>query len=605
MLSRVHDSNPEFPSRLVEARLNGRGKWVYVEMAGGVERTGYVYDDVRDGYERLDNFRQFVGFGARFTQTLSMQMIPGWNPARRTWFVLTKAAIDIDTEDNKSGTINSDLTFAVRGAGTRVLSLDLPSSFDPYRQDWDWKKQALNVKRVLDANDEALPFRHRYDELFVEIPPTTGPESTVRLKFQTEGELFTDIKGRHSDSYFNLIGSGWFPTPPGWSGTQFSFNLKVRSKKPWRPVSSGREVSLVDDGTHFVETSVSDHPTWQIAVLAGKYVTREETFDGLTVRTHGYAMARKNVLENMPRLTAALAKFYASILGPLPSEELDVVEIPEYGFGIAPYGVVLITTEAFKVRGDGEKAEDYIRGINGRLAHEVAHQWFAHRAWPGLAADNWLDESFAEYWSGIAMGVLAAHDTSLQGFQDMLSGWRDRSKICDDAAPIITADYLGGSSSDFERRCLLYCRGPLVLHMLRTMIGNDRFMAATRAFLDTARNGPASTEDFANAVSAATGTDMRWFFDQWVRSSGIPTIEVKTNIEPASGGTYKLSGTMRQVAGEKFKKVMVPLVFTIGTKQDYRVVFADEPEKTFEFLIQGRPSFLKVDPSHNNLAVYR
>jgi aminopeptidase N len=315
-------------------------------------------------------------------------------------------------------------------------------------------------------------------------------------------------------------------------------------------------------------------------------------------------MTRKNVVDNMPKLVAALARFYASQLGPLPAEELDVVEVPEYGFGIAPYGIVLITTEAFKARGD-ETAEIYSRGINSRLAHEVAHQWFGHRAWPVDLADNWLAESFAEYFSGIAMGVLATRDKTLVGFDHMLALWRHESKICDDAAPIIAANYLGGERGASERQCLLYDRGPLVLHMLRTMIGNDRFMAATRAFLDTTNDGAATTDDYASAVSATVGSDMRWFFDQWVRASGIPTVDVSTHVEGAPDGKYRLTGTIRQAGGAHFKKLMVPLVFELNGKAESRVVFADQPEKSFDFLLDRRPGMVKVDPFRNNLAVYK
>jgi len=216
-----------------------------------------------------------------------------------------------------------------------------------------------------------------------------------------------------------------------------------------------------------------------------------------------------------------------------------------------------------------------------------------------------LDESFAEYFSGLAMGALANNNKTAVGFEQMLSRWRDESKTCDDAAPLITADYLGGSTSGSERQCLLYCRGPLVLHMLRTMIGNDRFMTAMRAFLDTARDGPATTDDFARAVSATVGTDMRWFFDQWVRASGIPTVNVATHVESRPGGRYRLSGTMSQPPGEHFKKLMVPLVFDIGGKSASRVVFADRPVTPFDFMLEARPGQVKVDPFHNNLAVYR
>jgi len=187
----------------------------------------------------------------------------------------------------------------------------------------------------------------------------------------------------------------------------------------------------------------------------------------------------------------------------------------------------------------------------------------------------------------------------------MLSRWRDISKTCENAAPISTANYLGGATSGDERICLLYCRGPLVLHMLRTMIGNDRFLASVKSFLDTAHDGPATTDDFAKVVSATVGTDMRWFFDQWFRRSGIPIVDVTTHVESQGDGRYRLSGTIHQAEGPDFKKLMVPLVFEVGGKKDSRVVLADKPETPFAFTLGGKPGLVKVDPFHNNLAVYR
>jgi hypothetical protein len=77
-------------------------------------------------------------------------------------------------------------------------------------------------------------------------------------------------------------------------------------------------------------------------------------------------MARKNVLDNMPKLAAAMVKSYSATLGPMPADELDIVEIPEYGFGISSAGVVLLTTEAYKPHQDE---------IANYLARESTHGW--------------------------------------------------------------------------------------------------------------------------------------------------------------------------------------------------------------------------------------
>lgn len=603
ILAKIASSYPEFDFRLAQARLNGHGRWAYAEFVGGVERAGFVYDDLRSGAERLFNFRNIAGYEARFTQTLASQDLGSWTVERRSWVVLEHADIHVATPDNRSGTIVSDLRLRV-ATGTRVVPLDLSSTFDPDAKNWDSPKYRLEVKRVTDGSGKELAFSHKYHELLVEIPASEGVGGTVPLHVETEGEVFLDMNGRHDDNYFIFQQNGWLPQPAAWIGTRMSYTLEVRTKKPWRPVTSGKQLSVVDEGTSTVVRAESARSSTIIAILGGKYVTKSETIDGRSIRAHAYATARKNVLENLPKLTAGLVKFYSNVLGEMPAEELEVVEIPEYGFGISPSGIVLLTSEAYRAR-DDDIAQYLSRGINNRLAHEVAHQWFFHKAMDANPSEQWLSESFAEYWAGLAMGALASSDTSIAGFPRMLAEWRADNKICEDIAPISAANTLGGAGASMERRCLLYMRGPLVLHMLRTMIGNERFAAATKLYLDRANMGPATTDDFARAVSDTVGQDMRWYFDQWIRSSGTPTVQVDHHVTAGPNGTYRLHGTMRQAAGPKFKRLFVPLVYDLGGKTEGKVVVLDQPEKTFEFTIGGKPSGVKVDPFQNNLAVYR
>jgi aminopeptidase N len=141
--------------------------------------------------------------------------------------------------------------------------------------------------------------------------------------------------------------------------------------------------------------------------------------------------------------------------------------------------------------------------------------------------------------------------------------------------------------------------------MLRTSVGNDRFFAATKNYLDTANNGPASTDDYAKAISDAVQLDMRWYFDQWVRRSGNAEVDVEQHVDPAAGGQYRLWGTITQAPGNGFKKLLVPLVWENGGKTEARVVFADQPEKKFDFLLPVKPGSIKPDPFQNNLAVYK
>jgi aminopeptidase N len=468
------------------------------------------------------------------------------------------------------------------------------------------------VKRVIDREGHELPFAHRYHTLLVQIPPLQTGEADVRISVETEGEIFLDWKRRHDDSFFALLGA-WWPLPTERRDNQhFSFDLDTRTRAPWRSVASGTEVAL-KEGHEWIETdSHGEASPFYINVLGGKYVTHEETIDGRKIRVYGYAMARKNVIEGLPKLAGAMIRFYSGALGPMPADDLDIVEVPEWGFGIAPFGMVLITSEAFKPRHDynidqydaRDDFNDYVvRGINARLAHEIAHQWFGHKAVPEREQDDWIAESLAEYWAGLAMGTMADPNKGVAGFPQMLARWRGEAPNCEATGPITSVNEMGGSQWYRDRYCLLYHRGPLVIHMLRTLIGDERFVSSSKLFLDRAAIGPASGDDFAKAVTDTVQSDVGWIVDDWIRQGGTPDLKVDYKVTTSSGGKH-LAGTITESGSGGFKRLYVPFVLDVAGKSQARLVFVDQPQTEFDLDIPVSTTSVKVDPAKNNLVKY-
>jgi hypothetical protein len=617
-LIRAHYSTEEIDFRLAQARLNHGGRYVYMEFMGGAARTGYVLDEVADRFEGICGFRYISNYKARFLETLAAHESSEPGPTKGVWVRYRHVGIDVATADNQRGTIASDLDMHLQGpAGGRVLEFALSNSQDPDSPDWNSKTNRLVVTRVLDSQGRELPFAHRYDRLLVQIPPLDGAEADLKIRVETEGEIFLDWKRHHSDNFFALLGR-WWPQPTRTRGSEHvSFDLKVRTKAPWRAVTSGNEVAL-REGPGWIETeSHADRSSFHIYVLGGKYVTHEETVDGRKIRIHGYAMARSNVIENMPKLAGAIIRFYSGALGPMAADELDIVEVPEYGFGIAPFGMALLTSEAFKPRQmmnvdqysldplrQDEVKDRIVRGINGRLAHEIAHQWFGNKAFPATEEDDWISETLAEYWSGLAIAAMAGQKKGIEGFPEMLAGWRGEAANCESTGPITSVNVTGGEQWFRDRYCLLYHRGPLVMHMLRTLIGDDRFVSSSKLFLDRAELGPATSDDFAKAVTDTVHTDLGWIVDDWIRQGGTPDLRVDYKIS-GTGDAKRLTGTIAESGDGGFKHLYVPFIVDAGGHSEVRLVFVDKPQTAFDVPLPASARGVKVDPGRNNLVKYR
>ena len=65
-------------------------------------------------------------------------------------------------------------------------------------------------------------------------------------------------------------------------------------------------------------------------------------------------------------------------------------------------------------------------------------------------------------------------------------------------------------------------RAPGLLHMLRGLVGDDAFFRGARAFLERFRFAKAGTDDLREALEAASGRDLRPYFERWIYDTGLP-----------------------------------------------------------------------------------
>jgi len=99
---------------------------------------------------------------------------------------------------------------------------------------------------------------------------------------------------------------------------------------------------------------------------------------------------------------------------------------------------------------------------------------------------------------------------------------------------------------------------------LRTM-QEDAFIATMRDFYGQYHGRRASTRDFQRVVERHLKTGMKWFFDEWVDGTAIPTYVLSWHAEPTQGGQaghYTLHVRVRQEDTPKDFTMPVPLKIT-------------------------------------------
>ena len=69
----------------------------------------------------------------------------------------------------------------------------------------------------------------------------------------------------------------------------------------------------------------------------------------------------------------------------------------------------------------------------------------------------------------------------------------------------------------------LYKRGALSLHVLRTAVGDEVFLALLRRWVEHHSDGSVTTEDFLDFATAHAGTDITALLAPWLFGTGSRT----------------------------------------------------------------------------------
>ena len=174
---------------------------------------------------------------------------------------------------------------------------------------------------------------------------------------------------------------------------------------------------------------------------------------------------------------------HAARFGAYPYGELDAVIDNNFWFGGMEYpGFVLdlVSTTA--------------------LTHEIGHQW-----WYGIVGDDeynnpWLDESFTDYATDLALGKTGTN------CWNSVSWASSAEKITNSMA------YWDTHSSRYST--VVYGYGKCALHDLRRLIGDTAMAKLLKDYATSHWYGVSATSEFKAAAQAATTTDLTSFWTQ-------------------------------------------------------------------------------------------
>lgn len=190
------------------------------------------------------------------------------------------------------------------------------------------------------------------------------------------------------------------------------------------------------------------------------------------------------------------------------------------------------------------------------MAHELAHMWWGDMVTCIDFRDLWLNEGCATYSD-------ANYIWYIYGYGSFINLMQSRAQTYFDEDPPYRRPLYDPPLDSLFDYGYTYCKASWVMHMLRYLDQNS-FFPTMQVYRDSFEYGCASTEDMKAIFSQEYGSDLTWFFDEWVYGQGYPEYEVYWYCVP-SGNDYRAVFNICQVQSNAPPVFHMPLEITLHT----------------------------------------
>jgi aminopeptidase N len=315
----------------------------------------------------------------------------------------------------------------------------------------------------------------------------------------------------------------WWPNKDIPSEEPDSQRIAITVPDPMVDVSNGRLRSTTHNGdgtTTFEWFVVNPINNYSVSVNAGTYTHIADSFNGEagTLTMDYWPLAyHRDAAERQFRQAKSMMTCFEHWFGPYPWYEdgYKLIEAPHLG----------MEHQSAVAYGNG-----YQNGYRGRdlsatghglkwdfiIVHESAHEWWGNSITDSDGADMWIHESFANY----AENLYTECQEGKEAGAEYVIGTR---RLVKNDIPIVGHYGVNDEGSNDK-----YYKGGNMLHTIRQIVDNDeKWRAILRGAQKTFRHQTIMGSQLEEYISKQSGVNLSKVFDEYLRTTMIPTFEYK------------------------------------------------------------------------------
>ncbi len=297
-------------------------------------------------------------------------------------------------------------------------------------------------------------------------------------------------------------------------------DLHITMRSDWLVACNGIRDSIIDNGDGTKTTNwLGSNPMipYLACITASNYREINQNYGTIPIMNFVSNAQYNNAVADFASLPAMMSVF-SQKYGNYPFEKYGNAVVNMTTFGAMEHQTMTTMGSSFIT---GNQSGQYT------IAHELAHSWYGNCLSPLTFRDVWLSEGFATYseavWEESQRGFGSMSNYIESQFHSVYLNWESVSSPRTIYNPSFN-NYFSPPS---------YEKSASVLHMLRLQVGNANFWNIMQTWFSSHHNGNVTTEEFEALCESISGQDLHQFFQQWIYSAGIPSIQYAYFFGPA------------------------------------------------------------------------
>lgn len=444
-----------------------------------------------------------------------------------------------------------------------------------------------------DAADQEPLASRLFRTMAVQLPRAPNPGQAVSVDVSYRGTIHDaptaspGLRFVRPDGTRGFIGEEgvyltaetfWYPHV---MGSMASFHVRATVPKGWRVVTHGREVSCeTRESTTTSEWQVRAG-TEALTLVANRFVKRATQWKGVEVATYLFP-EDAHLSDQYLTATVHYLDWYTKRLGPYPFPKFAVVE------NFFPSGIGL---PSFTLLGSRVIKRGYTQPYS--LGHEIVHSWFGNSVHNHVETGNWV-EGLTTYLANYYYDEQSKGDETARAHRRrMIMEYNVYVKPTDDY-PVIEFH----QKENRRDNAIGYQKTAMIFHVLRERMGSRDFFAAIRTLVADYTGRYADWPHVQRTFERTSGTDLSWFFDQWIDRGGLPQLKiVHARVEPAARAGYRV--VLRVTQQGLPYRLNVPVVVQLERDQEHRATLdVRKKTQTTSLWVPAKPRRLQLDPEY-------